>query len=538
LTCSGLAATVTPSSYTENLKVLDGTAMRANYQKIALSNTTWHILATGAITSVDSQTVAIVSKTDAYSVEYVSIFDAFDSVPAGEEAVITLVCDAQITAALPVRGSITFICDDTTYSVSRASTFKGYLFDIVSGGTLNLGESTMTPTQQAQLNYESGTDNSGMVVVDGAGNSGSTAINVQSGGIFNLYDDAVVQNCNNTTYGTVSVAGTMNMYGGAIRNNTSSYGGAVYVKGTGTLYLCGGIIDGNTSAHQGAAVYALGNVIRRTQAYDYMYVENVYDSETGEVVSTNNPVYKCTVRTDVIIPDMSEVYLSKNKITIDEATTEFFIRSLTYLPETTQLNRAVIKLTLARYTEGLAVVSGTDVSNQYMYFTIAADGYYIKSNGTLGINKLIAKDGTGLSADRSNALLLGVDLTYATAGQLALYFTNNRNYIKFYDADGTLLTTTGKVSTGCVVKLVDTDGSVLDELTISVTGDVNGDSLIDGLDSTIIRAIAENMYPQISAAELTAADCNSDNAVDYNDSLVTDLHGLSMRNDYVEAESE
>lgn len=536
LYCSGLAATVTPSSYTENLRLLDGTAMRANYQKITLSNSAWHILATGSITSVTSQTVAVVSKTDAYSVEYVSIFDAFDSVSADEEAVITLVGDVQINSVLPVKGEITFLCDDITYTVSRAPSFKGYLFDISSGGTLNLGETVLTPSQQSQLNFINEADNDGMIVINGGGNSGSCAINVQSGGTLNLYDDVAIQNCVNTTYGTVSVAGTMNMYGGAIRNNTSAYGGAIYVKSTGSLFLCGGIINANTSSHLGNAVYALGNVTKRTQAYDYMYVENVYDSETGEVIAAKNPVYKCTAKTEIQIPDLSDIYLSKNKINIDDKQSDFYIRSLNYLPQGTQLNRTELMLELAKYTEGITVVSGEDIENQYEYFSFATDGYYLKSDGTLGMNKLVVKDGTGLAADRENGLLLGINLAYATAAQLTLYFANNRANVKFYDVNGALLADNGKVSTGCTVKLNDTDGTVLDELTVSVSGDVNGDGAIDGLDSVVIRAIVGNMYQpeQVSSAVLKAADFNSDNSITFDDSILSDLHGLAMRNDYSE----
>lgn len=530
LTCTGLAATITPSSYTEGLKILDGSAMRANYQKIALSNGLWHILATGSITSVTSQTVAVVSKTDAYSVEYVSLFDAFDSVSKGEEAIITLVADAQVTTALPVKGSITFLCDDTTYCVSRGTTFKGYIFDIANGGVLNLGETTLTPTQQAQQNYLNGQDNSGMIVIDGAKKSGTTAINVQSGGTLNMYDDCAIQNCSNTLYGTVSVAGTMNMYGGIIRNNSSLYGGAVYVKSTGILNLCGGVINANTSSNQGNAVYALGTVTRRTQAYDYMYIENVYDSETGEVISTNNPVYKCTVKTDVIIPDSSDIYLSKNKINIDEVQSDFYIRSLNYLPENTQLNRTVLTINFASYNEGLTAVSGENVENMYMYFALAQDGYYIKSDGALAMNKLVAKSTSGLTVNRTDGLIYGLASEYATAGQVVLLFSNNRAYIKVFDSNGNALNSAEKVTTGSVVKLTDNSGAVLEELAFVVTGDVNCDSVVNGYDSVIIRAMAENMLTvqQLSKACFAAADCNGDGSVTAEDSEFTDNAGLGI----------
>ena len=141
LTCSGFAATVTPQTYAEKTKILGGSAMSTNYMKFGLSNSNWYTLANGTITSMETTTVARVSKAGAFSVEYTDLSDAFAAVSADETAIITLVANASVTSTITVNGDVTLLCDDAGYKAIRTGSFYGIMFDVKKGATLRLGNS-------------------------------------------------------------------------------------------------------------------------------------------------------------------------------------------------------------------------------------------------------------------------------------------------------------------------------------------------------------------------------------------------------------
>ena len=186
LTCSGFAATVTPQTYAEKTKVLGGSAMSTNYMKFGLSNSNWYTLANGTITSMETTTVARVSKAGAFSVEYTDLSDAFAAVSADETAIITLVANASVTSTITVNGDVTLLCDDAGYKAIRTGSFYGIMFDVKKGATLRLGNSVADNVQQSQSDYESGTDSDGLMIIDGGkeltGVVGAAAVNVQTGG--------------------------------------------------------------------------------------------------------------------------------------------------------------------------------------------------------------------------------------------------------------------------------------------------------------------------------------------------------------------
>ncbi|MBP9989692.1 MAG: hypothetical protein KBT46_09385, partial [Ruminococcus sp.] len=318
LTCYGYAATITPANYTEGLVVLDGSAMSTNYQKIGVSNPVWHTLANGKISTTTASTVAIVSKTGANSVEYITLTDAFASIKSGEEGIITLVNDVDINSVIKVNGDVTLLCDDgATHKMTRAGSFQGIMFDITSGSTLRLGESVNDADMQSRIDYENGTDSNeeGLIIIDGGktvtGVVGTTAVNVPSNANFYMHEGSVIQNCTSTTSGTVALSGNMYFYGGTIRNNTGLTGGAINVKSTGKLFTYGGVIANNTATRYGSAIYSLGKVTRCLNTYNYYYVETLYN-ESGEIIGQSDPVLKGTKQSDILIKHGDTVYLSTN----------------------------------------------------------------------------------------------------------------------------------------------------------------------------------------------------------------------------------
>lgn len=533
LTCSGYAATITPQAYAEKTKVLGGSAMSTNYMKFGISNSNWYTLANGTITSMETTTVARLSKAGAFSVEYTDLADAFAAVSADETAIITLVSNASVTSTITVNGDVTLLCDDASYKAIRTGSFYGIMFDVKKDATLRLGTSVADNVQQSQTDYEAGADSDGLMIIDGGkeltGVVGAAAVNVQSGGSLYMHEKSVVQNCKNTTTGAITVSGTMYIYGGTIRNNDCNYGG-VYVRTGGKLFTYGGVMADNKSATSGDSVYSLGRVTRVVQTYDYLYVEKEYD-ENGNVIGSKNPVAAGSSKTDIMIKNGEAVYLSSNIVYIDTASTDIYITSMSQVPEATELRRSVMTLDCAKYTVGNVIVSGNDVMSNYMYFDTFVDGYCILYTGKLGINKLVAKSTSGLTVDRTKALVSGFNLNSLTVGSVVRLFENDVVYLRVYDANGTMLKNANKVTTGCTLRLIDASGNAIDALTIVIRGDVNGDGYIDGRDSVITRAIAGGMLnaDNTSAAQIAAADVNFDGTVTSIDADHIDLVGIGLQ---------
>lgn len=534
LTCAGYAAMITPQTYAERTKVLGGTAMSTSYMKFGLSNSNWYTLANGTITSMETTTVAKVSKAGAYSVEYTNLADAFAAVAADETAIITLVANAPVTSTIKVTGDVTLQCDSATYKAIRTGSFYGIMFDVTKGSVLRLGTSIDDPTQKSQTDYAAGTDSDGLMIIDGGkeltGVVGAAAVNVQSGATLYMHENAVVQNCNNTTTGALTVSGTMYMYGGTIRNNSCQYS-AVYVRSGGKLFTYGGVIAGNTTkSGVGASVYSLGRVTRVLQTYNYYYVETLYD-DNGNVIGSADPVAAGESKTDIVVKQGEAVYLSSNLVYIDTASSDVYITSMSQVPDSTTFTRSVMTLDCAKYTVGNVIVSGSDTINNYMYFDTYVDGYTILYTGVLGINKLVAKSTSGLKTDRSKAIVSGFTFEGLTVSKVIQLFENDRIYLRVYDANNTMLKNTSSVTTGCTVRLIDASSNVIDSLTIVIRGDVNGDGKIDGMDSVITRLIAGGMLDSTNAtaAQIAAADVNFDDNVTTVDAEHIDLAGLGLQ---------
>lgn len=533
LNCSGYAAVITPQTFAERTKVLGGAAMGTSYMKIGVSNSNWYTLANGTITSTATKTVARLSKAGAFSVEYTELKDAFDAVAAGDTAIITLVSNTTITSTITVNGDVTLVCDDETYRATRSGSFYGIMFDVTKDSVLRLGENVYDSVQQSQVDYAAGTDSAGLVVIDGGkeltGVVGAAAINVQSGGSLYMHEQSVVQNCKNTTTGAITVSGNMYMYGGTVRNNECNYGG-VYVRTTGRLFTYGGVIAGNTSDTSGDSVYAQGRVTRVIQTYNYLYVERLYDEE-GNDIGSADPVNAGSSKTDILVKDGEAVYLSTNLIYLDNAESDIYITSMDQVPDESAFTRYTMTLDLAKYTVGNLVVSGSDVINSYTYFNTYVDGYNILYTGRLGINKLVAKNSSGLITDRANALISGFNLNTLTVGTVLRFFENDVVYLRAYDANNNMLRNTAKVATGCTIRLIDASGSTVDSLTVVIKGDVNGDGKIDGMDSVITRAIAGGLLEAdaSTAAQRAAADVNFDNTVTSIDADHLDLAGVELQ---------
>lgn len=519
LTCQGHAAVITPQVYAEGAKVLDGSAMTSFYNKFGVTQSGWHILASGKITNLASQNVALLTKNGAYSIEFISLYDAFAAVGKDDTAIITVIANNVISDTIPVNGDVTLVCDDESYVSMRNGSFHGVMFDVQPDAILRFGDVIVNPDQQAQSDYKSGTVTQGQMIIDGGSKNtgviGAAAVNVQTKGQFYMYDDAIIRNCSNTTTGTVTVSGTMHMYGGTITGNAGLYSGGVYVRSSGVLNTYGGVIAGNTSDKNSEAVYSLGKVTRNINSYKYYYIETLYDEDTGDIIGMADPVYRATQKTDVLIGEGERVYLEGNLIYSGESSTDIYVRNLEKIPESTGFTINEMCIALKSYSLGAVAVTGTNVIDWFIGYVPDADGYYVMSDGKLGINKLVPKDTSGYRIQRAKSVISGIQLGNNKVSTVVSKFVNSSTLIRVVNAKGTPLRNTNTVTTGCKIRLVDASGRVVDEVSIVVYGDVNADEKIDGCDAVLINAIAANMLnsTNASAAELEAGDVNHDGSV-------------------------
>ena len=534
LDCSGYAAVVTPQTYAEARQVLDGEFVGTGYAKFGVTNTNWYILANGKLTSLASTTVAIVSKPNVFSVQFTTLYDAFESVKAGESAVITVVENNSITKPITVRGDVVLTCDEETFVSMRAGAFTGVMFTVENGAKLSIGDVVLNTEQQAQKDYASQTRTEGQVIIDGGyghtGVVGAAAIDVKSGGELHLNEDVILQNFKNTTTSVITVSGKMYMRGGTICDNISTYGGAIYVKTGGELHTMGGVICDNTATKGGDAIYSEGKVIRTIHSYDYYFIEHVYDTD-GNYVETKDPIYYATVSTDIFVEDTDSIYLDNNLIYVAESTEDITITSTSGVPTNNNPEMKPMKLALKNYTLGSIVLTGTNVAKYYTAFELEQYGYYIQSNGAIGINKLIPKSTSGLELNKEKSLISGFNLSNTTVGNYLQKFENSSSLIKFYDMNGKVLRNTANLTTGCYIQLRDSSNKVVDTVTVVVYGDTNCDYIIDGQDSVVIRSIAGGLLTadNTAVAVIEAADVNFDGKVTSIDAEHTDMSGLMLQ---------
>lgn len=534
LDCSGYAAVVTPQAYAEARQVLDGEFIGTGYAKFGVSNTNWHILANGKLTSLASTTVAIVSKPNVFSVQFTTLYDAFESVKEGESAIITVVENNSVTKPITVRGDVVLTCDEESFVSMRAGAFTGVMFTIENGAKLTIGDMVVNTEQQAQNDYINGTRTEGQVILDGGyghtGVVGAAAIDVKAGGELYLNDDVIIQNFKNTTTSAITVSGKMYMHGGTICNNISTYGGAIYVKTGGELHTMGGVICDNTATKGGDAIYSEGKIVRTIYSYDYYFIEHVYDAE-GNYVETKNPIYYATISTDILIKDTDSVYLDNNLIYLAESREDITITSTSGVPTNDRPEMNTMTLALKNYTLGSVVLTGTNVAKYYSAFELEEYGYYIQNNGSIGINKLLPKSTSGLEINKGKSLVSGFNLSNMTVGNYLQKFENSSSLIKFYDMDGKVLRNSSNLTTGCYIQLRDSSNKVVDTITVVVYGDTNCDYVIDGQDSVIISSIAGGLLTadNTSVAVLEAADVNFDGKVTSIDAEHTNMCGVMLQ---------
>ncbi len=527
LSASGIALTITPNAYTSGAYVLSGTGMGLSYQKVEItpdsSGYEWYVNSSGYLMNTEIVNVASLSKFGAYSVEYVSLAEAAANIGAGEEGIITIIGNNTISETIKIYGDVTILSEtDGVFTSRRGGSFTGALFEVQSGGILRLGYSSVETqgsvvTSPDEESGELSTDSvGGEYHLDGGNNYygaiGSSAIKVLKGGTLYTYDDFYLE-YSYSTDSTISVLGDMYMFGGTIKNNYSSNGGAINIATGGNVYLYGGTIQGNnlSGSGYGKAIYCAGNLYRA--AHSYVYYQN--DVE----VARQNSFTTITADNDVYMA-------SGKKITLTNVESSVLLSETAEIPETESVVAQTINVTYPSYYVGMVVLKGTDISLHYSSFNITEAGYCIEPDGRIGANLLVPASSSSYKVTRGTLnYVSNLDLSMNLAGYVVNQFANTEKK-EIVDINGNVLSSGDIVTTGCVVNLYNSEETdIIDSVYIVIYGDVDCDGYVDGRDSIIMSALVAGA---LSTSDLHAAQveaCDIDNTSSINATDVAYIQG-------------
>ncbi|MBQ3094586.1 MAG: hypothetical protein IJC52_05370, partial [Clostridia bacterium] len=149
------------------------------------------------------------------------------------------------------------------------------------------------------------------------------------------------------------------------------------------------------------------------------------------------------------------------------------------------------------------------------YYAIGTDGQYfnlftcaITDGGTSGGEEEMPTAITSDIYTIQNGLIgyLRAGLTVDTL----LGGMNDASWLRVVDADGNAAT--GAAATGMRVQL--TDGvTVIDEVTLSVVGDINGDGAANSSDVRGVLMVCSDAYPTLTAAQTAAVDIDGNGLI-------------------------
>lgn len=125
-----------------------------------------------------------------------------------------------------------------------------------------------------------------------------------------------------------------------------------------------------------------------------------------------------------------------------------------------------------------------------------------------------------IGIDYSSDLIYGLD---AGSTSLENYITLAENYTWSYE------TTNNRLGTGAKAVIKDGD-TVIDEYTILIYGDTNGDSWYDGQDAVLVSCLMNGMLTEdtVGVAVYKAADCNHDGVIDSMDTALLNEAGTLL----------
>lgn len=99
--------------------------------------------------------------------------------------------------------------------------------------------------------------------------------------------------------------------------------------------------------------------------------------------------------------------------------------------------------------------------------------------------------------------------------------------LEFYDINGNILENNDLVGTGSVIKLVE-DNEILDELTVIMTGDTDGDGKVGIRDATVVQIISAFNSSNYTYEQGIASDVNGDGNVNIVDATIIQKYLVNL----------
>ena len=191
------------------------------------------------------------------------------------------------------------------------------------------------------------------------------------------------------------------------------------------------------------------------------------------------------------------------------------------------------------YTEEIiGVVFPSDPERQYYVF----DGWWTQEDGGTQVNEYSNIEDLELHAhwilditddlesntyevevSGNDRIVIGFEES-TTIGDFKTAMANPNEFIKVYDSNNNELTNNEIVKTGLIVKLI-IDGTVYDEATIVVRGDIDGDGIVNISDLMTVKNHLQNIEQINDNIKYNAANVEQDNAIRTSD--------FDMLNDYL-----
>lgn len=468
--------TITPEIYYEGLGIATGnyTAMNANLCYITPEGETqWHINSSGKLTSSEIKHVLMVSYFEHEDVPYTSIEEAMADI-GDNPAIIYLLDDITVQETIVIKNNITIMSEGAiAHTISVPAGFEGPMFDVVEGGVLSFGNHAD--------NFEID-----VLYINGTNVTADAIVNVQSGGMLEIYSGTVIFGAENIE-SAIKSSGKIEMYSGKVTENITSKG---------AIYVADGVFDffaGTIFANKNVGVYSNGTF-------------NIYD---GAGVDESNIVY---------LTDKNVIHAQRPEPEYDDDGNEIVHEYV--IPD----KIAVIDTERFYVDTQIIVSKDEDMSKYADKFTVTDPVYYVDENGFLRSDYHELKDNATILLNES--WIYNLSINSYTVKSLCLQFKNTNT--KVYNKDFVEKDEDDKIGTGDFVALLDGDGNYYRYLPVVIYGDVDCDGDVNANDSFMTKMYVYGWFKpeEFTAAQIEAMDVNHDGKIDESDALVMEYVGV------------
>ena len=192
--------------------------------------------------------------------------------------------------------------------------------------------------------------------------------------------------------------------------------------------------------------------------------------------------------------------------------------------------------TITDYTNG-GVVASTDKALIWKYKTVGfgtracelhMDNFQIVPAKTVTEPEIVVHENLELAGDSKHKIIesesaasIVVKMSSKSGETLSSFMANiatNATFVRAVNASGTALAETAKVTTGCVIQLLDKDGNVAKSYSVVLAGDCDNNGRMSSKDVVALKAVMSNK-PSKGTMEFYRADIDYNNRLSAQDTL-------------------